>query len=77
MKRLIDKTTVICVGNMHWFGTFQILVLYCQMVRCEWTELAQDMAKVKCLCKMHWFGMFQNLLMYTQTVKWDWIELAH
>jgi len=62
---------------MHWFGVFQILVLYCQMVKLDWTKLAQDRATVKCVCKMHWFGMFQNLLLYSQTVNWVWKELAH
>ena len=62
---------------MHWLGIFQILVLYCQTVKCEWTELAQDSATVKCVGKMHWFGMFQNLLLYSQTVKWYWNEMAH
>jgi len=77
MNWLIDKASVICVGKMHWFGIFQILVLYCQTVEWDLTELAQDRATVKCVCKMHWFGMFQNLLLYFQTVKWDWNELAH
>jgi len=62
---------------MHWFGIFQILVLYCQTVICDWTELAKDSATVKCVGMMHWFGMFQNLLLYSQTVKWDLNELAH
>jgi len=52
MNWLIDKGTVICVGKMHWIGIFQILVLYCQRVKCDWTELAQDSATVKCVCKM-------------------------
>jgi len=77
MKWLIDTTTVICVGKMHMFGIFQILVLYCQTVKCDWTELVQDSATVNCVGKMHWFGMFNNLLLYTQTVKSDWNELAH
>jgi len=72
MNWLIDKATVICVGKMHWFGIFQILVLYCQTGKCDWTDLAQDRATVKCVVKMHWFGMSQNLLLYSQTVKWDW-----
>jgi len=61
---------------MHWFEIFQNLVLYCQTVKCYWTELAQDRATVKCVGKMQWFWMFQKLLLYTQTVKWDWNELA-
>ena len=69
MNWLIDNTTVICLVRMHWFGIFQILVLYCQTVKSDWTELAQDRAKVHCVGKMHWFGMFQNLLLYFQTVK--------
>jgi len=77
MNWLIDKATVICVGNMHWFEIFQIQVLYCQTVKWDWTELAQDRSTVKCLGQMHWFGMFQNLLLYSQTVKLDWNELAN
>jgi len=77
MNWLIDMATVICVGKMHWFGMFQILVLNCQTVKWNWTELAQDRAKVQCVGKMQWFGMFQNLLLYSQTVKWDWTVLAH
>ena len=76
MNWLIDKTTVICVGNMHWFGIIQILLLYYQTVKWDWNELTQDRATVKCVGKMHWFGMFQNLLLYSQTVKRDWNELA-
>ena len=49
MNWLIDKETVICVGNMYWFGIFQILVLYYQTVKCDWTELAQDRATVNCV----------------------------
>jgi len=45
MNWLIDKATVIFVGKMHWFGIFQILVLNCQTVKCDWTVLAQDRAK--------------------------------
>jgi len=52
MNWLIDKATVICVGNMNWFGMFQILVLYCQTVKWDWTEQAQDRAKVQCVGKM-------------------------
>jgi len=77
MNWFIDISTVICVGKMHWFGMFQILVMYCQTVKWDWAELAQVKAKVQCLGKMHWFGMFQNLLLYSQTVKWDWTVLAH
>jgi len=77
MNCLIDKATVICVGNMHWFRTFQILVLHCQTVKWDLTELAQDRATVNCVCQMHWFGMFQKLLLYSQTVKLDCNELAH
>jgi len=62
---------------MHWFGMFQNLVLYCQTVKWNWTELAKDRAKVQCVGKMHWFGMFQKLLLYFQTVKCDWTVLAH
>jgi len=69
MNWLIDNTTVICLVRMYWFGIFQILVFYCQAVKSDWTELAQDRAKVHCVGKMHWFGMFQNLLLYFQTVK--------
>jgi len=77
MNRLIDKATVICVDKMHWFGILKILLLYCQTVKWDWTELAQDRSTVKCVFKMHWFGMFQNLLLYSQTVKCDWNEPAH
>jgi len=77
MKWLIVKTTVICVGNMHWFEIFQILVLNCQTVKCDWNELPQFRATVECVGKLHWFEMFQNLLFYTQTVKCDWNQLAH
>ena len=48
MNWLIDKATVICVGTMHWFEIFQNLVLYCQKVKWDWTELPQDRATVKC-----------------------------
>jgi len=48
MNWLIDKATVICVGKMYWFGIFQILVLYFQTVKWDWTELAQDRATVNC-----------------------------
>jgi len=77
MNWLIDNATVICVGKMQWFGIFQIQVLYCQKVKWDWTELAQDRASINCVGKMHWIGMFQNLLLYSQTVKWEWNELAH
>jgi len=77
MNWLIDKATVICVSKKHWFGILQILVLYFQMVKWDWNELAQDRVTVKCVGKMHWFGMFQKLLLYPQTVIWDWNELAH
>jgi len=73
----IDKATVICVGKMHRFGIFQILVLYCQTVKWDWSELALVRATVNCVGKMHWFRMLQNLLLYSQTVKCDWNELAH
>jgi len=53
MNWLIDKETVICLAKMHWFGIFQILVLYCQTVKWDWTELTHDRAKVKCAGKMH------------------------
>ena len=69
MNWLIDKATVICVGKMHWFGIFEIPVWYCQKVKRDWTELAQDRATVKCVGKMQCFGMFQNLLLYSQRVK--------
>jgi len=46
MNWLIDKASVICVGKMHWFGMFQILVLYCQTVKWDLTELAKDRATV-------------------------------
>jgi len=74
---LIDKATVFFVSKMHWFGIFQLLVLYYQTVKWDWTELAQDRATVKCVGKMQCFGTFQNLLLYSQTVKWDWNELAY
>jgi len=77
MNWLIDKASVICVGKMHWFGIFQILVLYHQTVEWDLTELAQDRATVKCVVKMRLFGMFQKLLLYSQTVEWDWNELAY
>jgi len=77
MNWLIDKATVICVSKMHWFGVFQILVFYCQTVKCDWTKVAHDSATVKCVGKMQCFGMFQKLLLYSQTVKRDWNELAH
>jgi len=77
MNWLIDKATVICVGKMHWFGIFQILLLYCQTVESDWTELGQDRATVKCVGKMYLFGMFQKLLLYSQTEKWDCTKLAH
>jgi len=77
MNWLIDKATVICVGKMRLFGIFQILVLYCQTVKWDWTKLAQGRETVLCVDKMHWFGMLQNLLLQSQMVKWDWIELAH
>jgi len=77
MNWLIDKATVICVGKMHWFEIFLILVLYCQTVKWNWTELAQDRATEKSVGKMHWFGMIQNLLKYSQKVKCNWNELAH
>jgi len=47
MKWLINKATVIFVGKMHWFGIFQILVMYCQTVKWDWTELDKDRATVK------------------------------
>jgi len=56
---------------------FQILVLYCQTVKWDWTELAQDRATVNFVGKMHWFGLFQNLLLFSKTVKWNWTEMAH
>jgi len=77
MNWLIDKSTVISVGKMNWFVIFQILVMYCQTVKFDWSELAQDRATVNCVGKMQWFRMFQNLLLYSQTVKCDWNELAH
>jgi len=55
MNWLIDNATVICVGKMHLFGIFQILVLYCQTVKWDWNELAQDRATVNCVGKVHWF----------------------
>jgi len=72
MNWLSDKATVICVGKLHWFGIFQILVLYRQTVKWDWNELAQERATVKLADKMKCFGMFQKLLLYSQTVKWDW-----
>jgi len=48
MNWLIDKATVTCVGKMHWFGIFQILVLYCQTGKWDWTELAHDRAIKLC-----------------------------
>jgi len=72
MNWLIDKASVICVGKMHWFANFQILVLYYQTVKWDWTELDQDRATVNCVGKMHWFGMFQNQLLYSETVKRVW-----
>jgi len=63
MNWLIDKETVICVGKMHRFGIFQILVLYCQTVKWNWTELVQDRATENYVGKMQCFGMFQNLLL--------------
>jgi len=60
MNWLIDKATVICVGNMHWFGIFRILVLYCQTVKWDWTELAQYSATVMCVCKMNVLGCSRN-----------------
>jgi len=77
MNWLIDKATVIFVGKMHLFGIFQIILFYCQTVKCDWTELAHYRVSINCVGKMHWFGMFQILLLYSQTVKWDWNELAH
>jgi len=77
MNWIIDKATVMCVGKMHWFGLFQILVLYCQTTKWDWNELAQARATINSVGKMHWFGMFRNLLLYSQTVKWVWNELAH
>jgi len=77
MNWLIDKAIVNCVGKMQWFGVFQIMVLYCQTVKWDWTELAQDRETVNCVGKMHSFGKFHDLLLYFQTVKWDWKELAH
>ena len=71
MNWLIDKATVIFVCKTHWFGIFQILVLYSQTVKWDWTELAHDRATMNCVGKMHWFGMFQNLLLYSRTVKLD------
>jgi len=62
---------------MHWFGMFQNLLLYCQTIKWDCNELAQDRATVKFVSKMHWFGMFHNLLLYSQTVKWDSNEMAH
>jgi len=52
MNWLIDEATVIYVGKMHWFGIFQNLVLYCQRVKWDWTELAKDRATVNCVGKM-------------------------
>jgi len=76
MNWLINTATEIFVVNLHWFGIFQILVLYCQTVKWDWTELAQDRATENCVGKMQSFGMFQKLLLYSQTVKWDWNERA-
>jgi len=45
MNWLFDKATVIGVGKLHWFGTLQILVLHCQTVKGDWTEVAQERAK--------------------------------
>jgi len=69
MNWLIDKATIIFVGKMHSFGTFQNLVLYCHTANWDWNELAQARTTVNCVCKMHWFGMFQNLLLYSKSVK--------
>ena len=77
MNWLVDKATVSCVGNLHWFGMFQNLVLYCQTSKWNWNELAQARPTVICVGKMHCFVIFQNLLLYSQTVKWDWTELDH
>jgi len=71
MNWLIDMATVICVGNIRWFGMFQNLVLICQTAKWDWNELAQARATVNCVGKMHWFGMLKNLLLYSQTVKLD------
>jgi len=46
MNWLIDKATVICVCKMHWIVILKILVLYCLIVKWDWTELAQDRATV-------------------------------
>jgi len=54
---------------MHWFGIIQILVLHCQTVKWDWTELDQDRATVMCVGKMQCLGMFQNLFLYSQRVK--------
>ena len=62
---------------MDWFGMFQNVVLYCQTVKWNWTELTQDRATVNCVGKLDWFGMFQNVVLYCQTVKWNWTKLAH
>jgi len=56
MNWLIDKATVFCVGKMHWFGNFQILVLYCQTVKWDWTELFQVRDTGKCVGKTQCFG---------------------
>jgi len=65
MNWLIDKASLIFVCKMHWFGIFQILVLYIQTVKWDCTELTQDRATVNCVGKMDWFGMFQKLLLYS------------
>jgi len=54
---------------MHWFGIIQILVLHCETVKWDWTELAQDRATVNCVGKMQCLGMFKILLLYSQRVK--------
>jgi len=69
MNWLIDKANVICVGKMYWFGIIQILVLHCQTVKWDWTELDQDRATVMFVGKMQCLGMFQNLFLYSQRVK--------
>jgi len=76
MNWLIDNATVICVGKMHWFGIFQIQVLYCQTVKWDWTVMAKDRATVNSMGKMHWFELFQNVVLYCQTVKCDWNEVV-
>jgi len=77
MNWIIGKATVIRVGKVHWFGIIQILVLYCQKFKWDWTELAQVTSTVNCVGKMQCFGMFQNLLQDSQSVKWDWNEMAN